>query len=89
MQIKQLVKSLSNELYNAYRAQPHGFIDTQSFFESFNKDIITKEDVNDKDFIIALEYLKQRNCVKLTYSLGSSMPMWIQVLPQMIDFVEK
>lgn len=89
MQIKKLVESVSNELYKSYREKPHSFINTQSFFEHFNNEIITKEDINENDFIIALDYLKERNYVNLTYSLGSTMPAMIQVKPQIIDFVEK
>ncbi|MBA7521267.1 hypothetical protein ES705_13372 [subsurface metagenome] len=88
MQIKKLIKKVSNELYKAYREKPHSFIDTQSFFENFNTKIITEEDINENDFIIALDYLKERNYVKLMYSIGSNMPPMIQVKPQIIDFVE-
>ncbi len=89
MQIKKLIKKVSDELYKEYRKNPHSFIDTRSFFEYFNTKIITEEDINENDFIIVLDYLKERNYVKLIYSLGSNMPSMIQVKPQIIDFIEE
>ncbi len=89
MQIKKLIKKASIELFKAYREKPHGFIDTLSFFEHFNTKIITEEDINENDFIIALDYLKERHYVKLTYGIGSNMPSMIQVKPHIIDFVEE
>jgi len=88
MQIKKLIEEVAKELFNSYRAKPHSFIDTPSFFKHFNTQIITKEDIDENDFIIALDYLKERNYVKLHYDLGSKMPAMIQVKPQIIDFVE-
>lgn len=88
MQIKKLIKKLSDELYKKYREKPHAFFNAPQFFENFNTNVITEEDIDENDFIIALDYLKERNCVKLNYDIGSNMPQMIRVNPQIIDFVE-
>lgn len=89
LKIKELEKLLLKELYEEYRKKPGAMPDGNDYYEYIKEKYKSDYNISRNDFIISLEHMANRGCVKLEKTTDSIMPLFFTIKPRIIDDVER